>query len=264
MRTLGFIQLCCLAACNIGVKPRVPPRKTGALVDWKSFKEPRYVLFAIGMFFVSLPLLIILLSNPSIPWHSAVHLMLIINDRPAQNFWGVYFPFYYLTFFARSVIDTSYTQSINLLITLNGVGVLGRIVPNFLADRFLGPLNTLIPVVLLSAALTYAWIGVSATGGLYAWTIVYGIMGAGIQGLFAPTLSSLTTNLRMQGTRMGMVFTIVSFAVLTGPPIAGQLIQDKGGGYEYAEVFAGSALLIGCGFLVAARLAKDRRISVKM
>ena len=54
MRALGFIQLGCLTICNIGIKPRVPPRKTGALVDWASFKEAPYVLFAIGMFFVSL------------------------------------------------------------------------------------------------------------------------------------------------------------------------------------------------------------------
>lgn len=52
MRALGFIQLGCLIICNVGIKPRVPPRKTGALVDWASFKEAPYVLFAIGMFFV--------------------------------------------------------------------------------------------------------------------------------------------------------------------------------------------------------------------
>lgn len=53
MRSLGFIQLGCLIICNIGIRPRIPPRRTGALVDWKSFKEAPYVLFAAGMFFVS-------------------------------------------------------------------------------------------------------------------------------------------------------------------------------------------------------------------
>jgi hypothetical protein len=53
MRALGFIQLGCLIVCNIGIKPRVPPRRTGELVDWVSFKEVPYVLFAMGMFFVS-------------------------------------------------------------------------------------------------------------------------------------------------------------------------------------------------------------------
>ena len=182
----------------------------------------------------------------------------------SQNFWGVYFAFYYLASFSRSIIGLSYPSSVNLLITLNGVGVIGRILPNFLADRYSGPLNTLIPFVLVTAVLSFSWIAVNSVGGLYAWSIVYGIVGAAIQSLFPATLSSLTTNLRMQGTRMGMVFTIVSFAVLTGPPIAGQLIQRDGGGYEYAQIFSGSVMLVGCAFLVAAKVSKNRTLRVKM
>lgn len=40
--------------------------------------------------------------------------------------------------------------------------------------------------------------------------------------------------------RMGMVFSVVSFASLTGA-----LIQRDNGGYSYAQVFAGSALMGG-------------------
>jgi len=53
MRSLAFIDLACLAVCNLLMKTRIPPRKTGAVVDWKSFKETAYTLFAAGMFFVS-------------------------------------------------------------------------------------------------------------------------------------------------------------------------------------------------------------------
>jgi MFS family permease len=255
MRALGFIQLGCLIICNIGIKPRVPPRKTGALVDWASFKEAPYVLFAVGMFFVSFS------------HHNSISSTRTDMLTQRQNFWGVYFAFFYLGSYARNEIHMPYTSSINLLITLNGVGVLGRIVPNHLADRFFGPLNTLIPAVLISAILSFSWIGVSSQAGLYVWTVIYGIVGAAIQSLFPATLSSLTTNLRMQGTRMGMVFTIVSFAVLTGPPIAGQLIQLRGAeerGYEYAQVFAGCVMLVGCGLLCAAKWCKNRTLRTKM
>ena len=63
---------------------------------------------------------------------------------------------------------------------------------------------------------------------------------------------------------MGMVFTIVSFAVLTGPPIAGQLIQKKAGQYTYAQIFAGVDMLIGFGFLAAARMAQSRKLMLKI
>jgi hypothetical protein len=53
MRSLAFIQFGCLVMCNLLMKTRVPPRKAGAVVDWKSFKEVPYTLFTIGMFFVS-------------------------------------------------------------------------------------------------------------------------------------------------------------------------------------------------------------------
>ncbi|KAF4625546.1 hypothetical protein G7Y89_g12623 [Cudoniella acicularis] len=109
---------------------------------------------------------------------------------------------------------------------------------------------------LIGAGLSFAWIAVSSRGGFYAWTIVYGIAGASIQGLFPVTLSSLTTDLAKAGTRMGQVFTVVSFAVLTGPPIAGQLIQRKNGGYLYAQLFAGTNLIIGAILMVASRMLR--------
>lgn len=231
MRSLGFIQLACLILCNIGIKPRLPPRRTGALVDWKSFKELPYVLFAIGMFFV---------------------------------FWGVYFAFYYIGSFARSIIGVPYKESINLLIVLNGLGAIGRIIPGYIADRYWGPINTLTLFVFLTSTLVFCWIAVDSRGGLYGWAVVYGITGAAIQSLFPVALSSLTTNLQMAGTRMGMVFTIVSFAVLTGPPIAGQLIQKKDGEYQYAQIFAGSVMLFGGGLLTSARFAKSKKLKSKI
>ncbi|KFY81287.1 hypothetical protein V500_11548 [Pseudogymnoascus sp. VKM F-4518 (FW-2643)] len=170
MRTLGFIQIGSFFICNLGIKPRISARKTGALIDWKSFEDATYVLFAAGMFFV---------------------------------FWGVYFAYYYLGSFAQSIIGILPTESINLLVVLNGVGVLGRTGPNFLADRYFGPMNTLISVVLVSSGLSFAWVGVTSRGGLYAWAVIYGVFSAAVQSLFPATLSSLTTDLRMAGTRMG-------------------------------------------------------------
>jgi MFS family permease len=176
----------------------------------------------------------------------------------------VYFAFYYLGSYGRSIIHLPLTESDTLLIVLNGVGVFGRIIPNYVADRCLGPLNTIIPDVALTAGLSFCWIAVDSRGGLYAWAVIYGLVGAAIQSLFPATLSSLTTDLRMAGTRMGMVFTIVSFAVLTGPPIAGQLIQKKDGGFLYAQIFAGADMLVGCAFLTAARYAKNKKLKVKI
>lgn len=56
---------------------------------------------------------------------------------------------------------------------------------------------------------------------------------------------------------MGMVFSIVAFAVLTGPPLAGALISAESGSYLGAQLFAATSLLVACGFLTASRHLKS-------
>lgn len=54
----------------------------------------------------------------------------------------------------------------------------------------------------------------------------------------------------------GMGFTVVSFACLTGPPLAGALIQEGHGSYLYAQIWAGSSLVLGAFIMAIARLAR--------
>ncbi len=178
-------------------------------------------------------------------------------------FWGAYFAYFYLGSYGRSIINLPYTESIDLLLVLNAMGVVGRIGPGLVAD-WIGAHNSLIPIVAINSLCLFAWMGVNSKGGLYGWACIYGIVGAAIQSLFPTALSNLTTDLRMAGTRMGMVFTMLSFATLTGSPIAGQLIQIKGGEYEYGQIFAGTVMFAGCCFLIAARYATNRKLMVKI
>ncbi|KAL3426875.1 transporter MCH4-like protein 6 [Phlyctema vagabunda] len=173
MRALGFVTLVCVSICNILARPRVPPRKTGPIVEFAAFTEPPYALFAIAMFFV---------------------------------FWGVYFASYFVGSFGVAVIGLPQSESINLLLVLNGVGIIGRTVPAYVANHYVGPMNTLLLVTIASVVCSYAMIGVTTRGGFYAWTVVYGIMGNAVQGMFPVVLSSLTSDLSKAGVRMGMIF----------------------------------------------------------
>ncbi|EHK97720.1 putative Riboflavin transporter MCH5 [Glarea lozoyensis 74030] len=220
-----------LAVCCVGIKPRVPPRRTGAIIDIASFKDVPYILFAIAMFF---------------------------------TFLGTYIAFYYVGSFARSIIGLPYAESINLLVCMNAVGVIGRVLPSYLADRYFGPLNTVIPAVIISSLLAFCWIAVDSRAGLYIWAVFYGISSACIQGMFPAALSTFTTDLSKAGTRLGQVFTVVSFAVLIGPPLAGVLVQRAGGSYQYAQTFAGCVMAVGSCFHVSSRLTRSRKLMIKM
>lgn len=140
---------------------------------------------------------------------------------------------------------------------MNAIGVPGRLVCGLVADRLLGPINTLIPVAFFAGVLFYCWATVSSLGGLYTFCIIYGFFGAGIQSLFPASCASLTTDLKKMGVRTGMCFTFISIACLTGPPIAGALIQKHNGGFLYAQMFGGSAFMGGTLTLIAARIAKN-------
>ena len=226
VRVLGFVMLATSIPATLLLQTRLPPRRAGPLVEWVAFKEPTYVLFCLGMFL---------------------------------NFWGLYFAFYYVGAFGRSELGLTYSDSTNLIIVTNGAGIVGRLIPAYLADLKFGPLNTIIPLTLCASLMMFCWAAVHSTAGLYVFAVLYGIFSNGVQGLWPSTLSSLTPDLSKTGVRIGMGFTIVSFACLTGPPLGGALIA-KANGYIGAQIWGGLSFFLGALVLVAARLMKTGSI----
>ena len=226
VRVVALVALVLQIAGVILARPRLVPRRTASapLLELPAFREPPYALFAVGIFLIM---------------------------------WGCFFAFYYVGAFAAARLGLDpQRDAVNLLLVMNGTGIPGRLIPAYCADRFVGPLNMLVACTLGTAAAVYGWAGVRDVEGLYAFAAVYGFASAGVLGLLPGTLSSLTEDLRKMGVRMGMVFSIVSVACATGPPIAGALIQSHGGDYLSAQMFAGSAVALGAGTLWAARVAK--------
>ena len=224
VRVLGFIMLAFQLIAFALARTRVPPRKIGPLVEWSAFTEPQYTLFAVGIFFC---------------------------------FWGIYPAYYYIGEYATRVLGVSYSNSINLLIIMNGIGIIGRLVPPYFADKYTGPANLMIPFVLLSSIVLYCWPAATSKGSLWPFATFYGLFTSAVNALFPTALSSLTTDMTKMGTRMGMIFTTIAFATLTGPPIAGALISARGHTYLSMQMFSASLLMIGAIFLLAARLSES-------
>ncbi|RMY23650.1 hypothetical protein D0867_01905 [Hortaea werneckii] len=202
VRIIGFIMLATNAVTITFYRTRLPPRRSGPLVEWGAFRELPYVLYCVAAF---------------------------------MFFWGLYFAFFYVGSYARDRLDMPYQDSVNLLLTMVCVGFVWRLLPNWLADRF-GALNVILPFTFVCSVMMYGWIGVNSQGTLYVFAAIYGCGSAGIQSMFPATLASLTTDLSKAGVRMGMGFSIVSFACLTGPPLAGALINRHDGDYLYAQM----------------------------
>lgn len=63
VRAIGFVVLGVSSLTIALLRTRLPPRKSGPVIEWAAFKETTYVLYCVGMFL---------------------------------NFWGLYFAFYYV------------------------------------------------------------------------------------------------------------------------------------------------------------------------
>ena len=231
VRVMGFLMLCTMVVAAAFLKPRLPPRKSGPLVELSAFKELPYLFFAIGSFFC---------------------------------FWGLYVVFYYIGSYAHDTLGTPYSTSINLLMIMSGVGGPGRIVPNYCSDRWTGSLNLMIVYSAVCSIVMFTWIAVDSVAGVWIFATFYGLACAGVQSLFPTTLASLTKDPKYLGTRIGMTFSLAGFGCLTGPPIGGALIRQDNGRYLYAQIFAALAMGVGCVALVAARftLAGWKKVKV--
>ncbi|XP_014556738.1 hypothetical protein COCVIDRAFT_98863 [Bipolaris victoriae FI3] len=223
IRIIGFIMLVVNITTIALYRTRLPPRKSGPLVDWASFRELPYTLYCTAAFF---------------------------------SFWGLYFSFFYIGSYARNVLGVSYQQSINLLLVQVAMGFLFRILPTYYADK-IGGLNVLIPFAFLCGIMMLAWIGIKSIGTLYVFAAIYGSGSAVIQALWPAVIGKLSRemDLKKTGVRMGMAFTIVSMSSLTGPPLAGALIQMNNGDYTYANVWAAMSFFVGGSLLVATRIS---------
>jgi len=222
IRTIFFIQTALAIIAGLLFKPRIPPRQSGPLVEWVALKEAPYTLYLAGSFFA---------------------------------FVGLYIGFYYIGSFARDVLGADQSTSIQLLLTMNGVGLVARVLPNFIAEKFSGPLNLIIPYTIATGIVMFSWIAVHEISSLWAWAVVQGVANAGIQALFPVVLTSLTDDPKKMGVRSGMGFTVVGFAVLIGPPIAGALVERMDGSYLGLQIFGGLTMALAVCCQIAARWA---------
>ncbi|KAF1990377.1 MFS general substrate transporter [Aulographum hederae CBS 113979] len=221
-RVLGFVNLAGLAVCVAFMRPRLPPRKTGPLLDVAAFREPVYMLFVAGLF------------------------CLIMS---------AYYTFYYIASFGVDTLNLSYASSTTLIMLMNGIGIPARLLPPFLADRF-GVLNIFLPVIIALTIIAFAWLSVVSVPGFYVWTCFYGLANAAFQCLIPTTVASLTDDMRKVGTRLGMAFSMVSFAALTGGPIGGAIIGADGGSYTSSQAWAAGLAVCAVALIVAARCKK--------
>ena len=155
--------------------------------------------------------------------------------------------------FGTEIIGLSSSTSLVMLLSLNGVGIPARLIPALLAHFYFGSFNLLIPFSFGTGIVILVWQTISDVPGFIALAVLFGIFANAVQVLFPAGLAGLTTDLTKMGTRIGMILTLVSVACLVGPPISGLLIAHGEGSFRYAQIFAGTSVIVGTCIISAAR-----------
>ncbi|WWC72831.1 uncharacterized protein I206_106795 [Kwoniella pini CBS 10737] len=173
------------------------------------FREPGYVLACIGVFFVA---------------------------------WGIFFPIVFLQYFAE-LTGASENLTFYMVAILNGASVVGRTLPNLVADKF-GALNLITIMCLLSSAMCFAFFGASrSTAGLVVVAILYGAASGAFVSLLAPSIFSMAKSQAEIGTRMGITMLFLGIAALTGNPLGAAILDSNGYGASIA--WSGSMVATG-------------------
>ncbi|OJD23204.1 hypothetical protein ACJ73_05439 [Blastomyces percursus] len=210
-RVLGFTAFATgLIALSL-LHVRFKPQEKRALVQLSAFKDPVFTLFCLAQFIGFIGL-----------YNVVVHIQPYVIENGIMS--------EHLAFYLVSMLNAS--------------SIIGRIFPNFMAD-YIGPINIMIPMTLLSGILAISWIRIDTTAGVIALVVLYGFTAGGFTSVGPVVFMNITPDMRDFGTRLGMSFVLCSLGSLVGTPIGGAVVHSTGS-YE------GVAVLVGVCFVVAA------------
>ncbi|PYH91535.1 MFS general substrate transporter [Aspergillus ellipticus CBS 707.79] len=166
-------------------------------------------------------------------------------------FWGMFLPFSFIPSQAERW-GMSATLASYMIPVLNAASTPGRIIPPYLADLF-GRFNLMILTTLFSGILVLAiWLPTRGNAPAIVFSALYGFTSGTVVSL-APALVAQISEIREIGVRSGTYFFIVSFAALTGTPIAGALLPDPlHGDYTKVYIFCAVVMFAGAGFYALA------------
>ncbi|CAK7230712.1 hypothetical protein SBRCBS47491_007680 [Sporothrix bragantina] len=226
VRVMGFLMLATLIVAIAVMKPRLPPRKSGPLINTEAMRDPIFVMWLVAIVF---------------------------------SFIGLYVPFFYVEQYARNIGINADTASY-MLIIINAASIPGRIVPSMLADKF-GNMSILIPAVFFSGVITVAWIAVKTETGLILVSVFLGLTNGSIQAVVPATVPFLYPDLTKLGTNLGMTLFSAGLGMLIGSPVAGAILdhQTRDGSttvFWGALLFAGVTTLAGSLLIVVVRIMK--------
>ena len=122
---------------------------------------------------------------------------------------GLFIPFFYIIEYAHHLSISSQT-SFYILALMNAGGFLGRIAPAYLSDN-IGRFNLLVPSAFFSGfACLVFWMFTKSYAMVMLFAAFYGFFSGAFISVITPCVAQIS-DIRQIGTRIGMMYTIISF-----------------------------------------------------
>ncbi|OJT02158.1 Riboflavin transporter MCH5 [Trametes pubescens] len=226
VRISGFISLaaCCIAVATI-TSLRPPTQQKAPLLDLTLFHDVPFVLMVAGSILICL---------------------------------GLFIPFFYIADYAKDQHISANTV-FYIISAMNGGGILGRLLPPLLSDA-VGKFNVMVPCALLMGLSAFVfWTFAKSLVAIILFAVVYGFFSGAFIAMLIPCVAQIS-QLNEIGTKIGLLYSIISFAALAGGPAAGALLRAGHGSYTGMIVLCGVSNVAGALFMLVARLRLDRRI----
>jgi len=87
---------------------------------------------------------------------------------------GLFIPLFFVSSYATNALGIPAQTAFYLISAINGTSLLGRVIPGFLADRYLGHYNVCVVAAVSSAVVAFCWTLAKDLAGLIVLSLVYG------------------------------------------------------------------------------------------
>ncbi|KAF7310195.1 Monocarboxylate permease-like protein [Mycena indigotica] len=236
VRISGLLSgtVCCVALAT--VTRYAPPKQRSAstrMIIADTIRDSRFVLLAAGSCFVAL---------------------------------GLFIPFIFIVEYAHDIAIPA-DKDFTVLAVMNAGGIVGRFVPAYLSDR-IGRFNLLAPSALLSGLLcVFLWLFARSLAPLLVFAALYGFMSGAFISLITPCVAQIS-DIRMIGSRIGILYSIIATPAVIGPPAAGALLRASGARseaiYTGMILFSGLTVIVGACVIFLAKLRIDKRLLARV
>ncbi|KAM7215912.1 MFS general substrate transporter [Rhypophila decipiens] len=163
---------------------------------------------------------------------------------------GVQVSFFYTAYYGESNEWLTGNVALYLVVIINAGAIVGRVVPNWLADK-IGPMNVAVPGSLLIAVVLLCNLAVSNRAGIICDALFLGFLSGVFISLPPLLFASLTKDPAILGMRMGIAYAIIGLSVLPGGPGAGGVLENHhDGSLDWPRAWTYAGCLLGAAFCV--------------